>query len=109
VNDFQALLGGGLAEMEAICGVTIEWRGRSIPAIQGAGMSYEALVNGGVADYENPTFQVRRAALEAVAGSETFEPDDSLVVNGRALRIRTVSFDPADVAIRLTTEGENQE
>jgi len=102
----------GLKDLESDgAGVTItKWNRRavSIKAIQGSGLSYDTAIDGGLEGSENPAFTIRRAAVEAEAPGKTFKQGDTLVVAGKTLKVKAVTFDPADPSVRITTEGEDQ-
>jgi len=107
MNDFQALISGGMRELIGQAGVSLRvprWRA-TIPALQGSGISYESVIDGGMLDNENPSFSILLADIPA--GKE-FTQGLKVCVGDREFKVKTVSFDPADPAIRITTEGVAQ-
>lgn len=95
----------GLREGLSDAGVLIKWRGKTIPALQGSGLSLEMLANGGVVDGENPSFTVLKSDMPAGRG---FKQGDKIELAGKTFVIKSISFDVADPDIRVATQGEGQ-
>lgn len=97
--------------MEVQCGVMItRWNRRAcaIPAIQGSGQSYESIMDGGLIGNENPSFTIRKSAIDAARPGHMLADGDCIVVGGKTLKVKTVSFDVVDPSIRITTEDPAQ-
>jgi len=104
--------------MEGECGVEIKFnsgalKGKTVPGIQGSGVAFDSLIDGGLIDNENPAFTIRRAAIEAVATGRMPDQGDLLTVYLRGVKtgcfkVKARSNDPADPSIRITTEGPEQ-
>lgn len=98
----------GLREGMSDAGVTIQWKGVSIPALQGTGQSFPELEDGGVIAKEDPTFTVLKSDLLTLAAGRMFSVGDIITFSGKRLRIARISFDVADPDYRLFTTGEGE-
>lgn len=113
MSEFSDLIDAGMREIQGECGVKLRWNNKLINAVQGSGVSYDMLVNGGEVDSENPTFQVLKTDVESVAPGRMFEQGDEIeVMQGavvlKIVTVKSISFDPADPCIRISTEGPEQ-
>lgn len=95
----------GLRELHGDgAGVIIKFKGKSIRALIGSGVSATQVEDGGIVDTETSSFMIMKADLQGWRPSV----GDVFEVAGKPFKIVSVSFDPIDPSIRIFTEGEEQ-